>query len=89
MQTPQKNTNREILKTEYVGGLIRASAASFNTRGYFMLNGFMLLFSNLQRLSLQLSLVLILTKAMRNKVSCCDRFKLLLEEVKVTSAYYS
>ena len=42
--TPQKNTNREFLKTECVGGLIRASAASCNTRGYFMLNGFMLLF---------------------------------------------
>ena len=27
-KTPQKKTNREILKTEYVGGLIRASAAS-------------------------------------------------------------
>lgn len=27
----------KILKTEYVGGLIRASAASFNTRGHFML----------------------------------------------------
>lgn len=44
MQTPQKNANSEILKIEYVGGLIRASAASFNTRGYYMLNGFMLLF---------------------------------------------
>lgn len=41
---PQKNTNREFLKTEYVGGLIRASAASFSTGGYFMLNGFLLLF---------------------------------------------
>lgn len=46
-----KRTQTEILKTEYVGGLIRAPAASFNTRGYFMLNGFMLLFSNLQWLS--------------------------------------
>lgn len=39
-----KRTNREILKTVCVGGLIRASAASSNTRGCFMLNGFMLLF---------------------------------------------
>lgn len=68
MQTPQRNTNTEILKNEYVGGLIRVSAASFNTRGYFMSNRFMLLF-----LIFILS-VLQLVRLLKNEVSCCDRF---------------
>lgn len=53
-----KNTNSEILKTEYVGGLIRASAASCSTRGYFMLNRAMLLLLIFIVSPLQLSRVL-------------------------------
>lgn len=70
-KTPQKRTNREILKTECVGGLIRASVASFNTRGYFMLNGFVLLFSNLHCLPLAVESCLD-----PDQISCCDHFKL-------------
>lgn len=40
-----------------------------------MLNGFMLLFLIFTVSLLQLSLVLILTKATRNKVSRCDHFQ--------------
>lgn len=42
-----------------------------------MLTGFMLFISNLHCLSLAVgpSLVLILTKATRNKVSCCDHIQ--------------
>lgn len=35
-QTLQKRTNSEILKTEYVGGLIPSSAASFITGGLYV-----------------------------------------------------
>lgn len=74
---------------ECVGGLIPASAASFNTRGYFMLNGFVLLFSNLRCLSLwRPGLVLILTKATRHNLSCCDHFRpYIRRKTRMTSSY--
>lgn len=54
------------LKSECVGGLIRGSAASLNTRGYLVSNRFVLLF-----LVFIVSLSLLLG-VLRNETSCCE-----------------